>query len=244
MKYSFNNVDINYINYGNKSGKDVVLLHGWGQNIQMMRPLGDGLSKNYNVYIIDLPGHGLSNEPDFAWEHLDFVKALNAMFKSLKIKKPVLVGHSFGGELSLLYASLYDVEKVVVLDSPFRPIIKKLPLRTRILKIAKKMPFLKRFEEFAKRHLGSQEYRNATPIMRDILVKSVNNDLTEDVKKIEASTLIIWGECDDTVPLEDAYELEKLIKDAGVVVYERCSHYAYLERLGQTINVIKTFIGG
>ena len=49
---------------------------------------------------------------------------------------------------------------------------------------------------------------------------------------------------DEAVPIEDAYELESLISDSGVVVYEGCTHYAYLERLPQTIKVIKSFIGG
>lgn len=244
MKYLFNDISINYINYGNKKGKDVILLHGWGQNIEMMKPVGDLLSKDYNIYIIDLPGHGLSDEPTYAWQHSDFVEALNKMFKSLKIKKPILIGHSFGGEISLLYASIYDVDKLIVLDSPFRPIIKKLSLKTRILKFAKKIPVLNKLEDFAKKHIGSKEYRTATPVMREILVNSVNNDLTNDVKKITAPTLIIWGELDDTVPLDDAYALEKLIKDAGVVVYDGCTHYAYLERLNQTINILKSFLGG
>ena len=79
-------------------------------------------------------------------------------------------------------------------------------------------------------------------MMRKVLVSTVNLDLTEDVKKIKCPTLIIWGSLDEAVPLEAAYELEKLIKDSGVVVYEECSHYAYLERLNQVINVIKVFI--
>ena len=68
--------------------------------------------------------------------------------------------------------------------------------------------------------------------------------MNKDVKKITSPTLIIWGELDDTVPLEDAYALEKLISDAGVVVYDGCTHYAYLERLNQTINILKSFLGG
>lgn len=244
MKYLVNDVEINYINYGNKSGRDVVLLHGWGQNIEMMKPLGDGISSEYNIYIIDLPGHGNSSEPKFAWRLIDYAEALNKMFKELKIKKPVLVGHSFGGEISLLYSSMYEAEKVVVLDSPFRPIIKKLSLKTKILKTAKKIPVLSKFENFAKKHIGSTEYKMATPIMREILVNSVNTDLTDEVKKIKIPTLIIWGTNDDTVPLEDAYALEKLISDVGVIPYEGCTHYAYLERLGQTINILKSFIGG
>ena len=80
--------------------------------------------------------------------------------------------------------------------------------------------------------------------MRKILVDHVNLDITEDVKKIKCPTLIIWGTNDEEVPLEDAYELEKLIRDAAVIEYPGCSHYAYLENLGQTVKIIKNFIGG
>ena len=79
-------------------------------------------------------------------------------------------------------------------------------------------------------------------MMRDILVDTVNLDITEDVKKITCPTLIVWGSNDEQVSIEDAYLLEKLIKDAGVVEYPGCSHYAYLENLGQTINVLNSFL--
>ena len=138
MNIKIDDVLINYENYGDKNGVDVVLLHGWGQNIQMMRPLGERI-RNANVYIFDLPGFGGSSEPSEAWTLNDYVELLHKLFKKLKINKPVLIGHSFGGELSLLYASLYEVEKVVVLDSPYRPIKKKLTLKQKMLKVAKKI---------------------------------------------------------------------------------------------------------
>lgn len=244
MKYLYKDMEINYTNYGNEKGKEIILLHGWGQNIEMMRPVGNGLDKDFNIYIIDLPGHGNSSSLTESLQIIDFVEILKEMFEYLKIKKPILIGHSFGGEVSLLYASKYEVEKVVVFDSPFKPIIKKISLKTKLLKLAKKIPGLNKLENFAKRHMGSEEYRSATPIMRETLVNSVNTDLTEDMKKIKVPTLIIWGTNDDAVPLEDAYDLEKLISDAGVVEYEGCTHYAYLERLQQTINVLKNFLGG
>ena len=78
--------------------------------------------------------------------------------------------------------------------------------------------------------------------MRKIMVEHVNLDLTEEVKKINCPTLLVWGTMDTAVPVERAYELEKLIKDAGVVIYEGCTHYAYLERLNQTINVLWNFL--
>ena len=242
--YKVNNVNINYINYGNKERKDIVFLHGWGQNIQMMKMLADPLSKENNIVIVDLPGFGESTEPTYDWMVDDYVEAIKSLLESLKIKKPILVGHSFGGKISLLYSSKYEVEKLVVLGSPYKKEIEKLSLKTKMLKAAKKVPVLNKLEGFAKKHIGSTDYRNASEIMRKILVNTVNYDISSNLSKIKCPTLIIWGTNDEAVPIEDAYELEKIIKDAAVIEYEGCSHYAYLERLNQTVNVLRSFIGG
>ncbi|MBP3461748.1 MAG: alpha/beta hydrolase [Bacilli bacterium] len=240
--FNYQDIKINYINYGKKNSDSLVFLHGWGQNIEMMKMLADPFEDDFNIVIIDLPGHGKSEEPKRVYTLYDYVDCINELLKSLKIKNPILIGHSFGGKLSLLYASKYDVKKLVLLASPYKKEIKKLSLKTKILKTAKKIPILNKFEDFAKKHIGSTDYKNASPIMRQILVEHVNLDITEEVKKIKCSTLIIWGTNDLEVPVEEAYELEKLIKDSGVVIYEGCTHYAYLERLGQTINVLKSFL--
>ena len=81
-------------------------------------------------------------------------------------------------------------------------------------------------------------------MMRKILVETVNLDIREDVKKIKAPTFIFWGTNDEAVPVEDAKELESLIPDAGLVIYEGCTHYAYLEMLPQVIKVIRIFLEG
>ena len=78
--------------------------------------------------------------------------------------------------------------------------------------------------------------------MRKIMVEHVNLDITEQLKNIKCPTLIVWGTLDDAVPIERAHELEQLIPDAGLVVYEGCTHYAYLERLNQTVNVLWNFL--
>ena len=245
MYKTINNVNLNYINYGNKQKDTIVFLHGWGQNIEMMRPIADPFQKDFNIIIVDLPGHGQSSEPTYAWELYDFVSCIHELLESLKIKNPpILVGHSFGGKISLLYASTYAVKKLVLFGSPFRKEIKKPSLKTKVLKKLKTVPGLNKLEEFAKKHMGSVDYRNASPIMREILVGTVNLDIENEISKIKAPTLIIWGDLDEAVPLERAYELEKLISDSAVIVYEGCTHYAYLERLGQTINILKSFLGG
>lgn len=78
--------------------------------------------------------------------------------------------------------------------------------------------------------------------MKQVLVKTVNEDLSSDAIKIKAPTILIYGDMDDEVPEEDTKEYEKLIDDCGLIMYEGCTHYAYLERLNQTINIIGNFI--
>lgn len=236
-----NSVNLHYDEYGSINDKTLVFLHGWGQNIAMMEPLAKPFKNDYHIIIVDLPGFGDSSEPDTIWSVFDYADCLNKLFKQLNVDKPILLGHSFGGKIALAYSSKYEVEKLIVFGSPFRKEIQKLSLKTRFLKRVKKLPGMERVASFAKRHIGSTDYKNASNRMREILVNSVNLDITDDVKKIKCPTLIVWGTNDQAVNIKEAYELEKLISNAGVVEYPGCSHYAYLENINQTINVLNSF---
>lgn len=239
--FKYNGININYKDYGNKDGLPIVYLHGWGQNIQMMEPIANPLVKTHHLIILDLPGFGESDEPETAWTLDEYVEMLHTLLERLKIDKPNLIGHSFGGKISLLYASKYEVDKLMLLASPFKVKIKKPSKKVQLLKKAAQIPGLGKLAESMKKHIGSTDYKNASPIMRDILVKHVNTDLTESAKNIKCPTFIIWGTNDEAVPVEDAHELESLIKDSGLAIYEGCTHYAYLERLGQTNAIIASF---
>lgn len=240
--YKYNGININYKDFGNFKGTPIVLLHGWGQNIEMMLPIAKPFEKTHRLIIIDLPGFGESDQPNYPWSLDDYVEMINSLLEKLDIKRPNLIGHSFGGKISILYATKYPVDRMILLSSPYKVKIKKPSLKVRILKKAQKLPFLGKFAEKMKTRLGSTDYRNANPLMRNILVKHVNTDLTELAKNIKCPTFIIWGEKDLDVPVSDAYELEKIIKDSGLVVYENCGHYAYLERLAQTNAIIASFM--
>lgn len=237
-----NNVNINYERYNKGGGNPLIFLHGWGQNIEMMLPIAKPFIKDHDVIIIDLPGFGKSDEPTYPWTVLDYVEMLHTLIKNLNLKNVSLIGHSYGGKISLLYASKYDVQKLVLLASPYKKEIQKESLKLKTLRALKKVPGLKKLENFAKKHIGSADYKNASPIMRETLVNTVNLDITEDAKKVKAPTLLIWGTNDEAVSIDEAYELENIIKDAGLVIYEGLTHYAYLEDLGKTINVLKSFL--
>lgn len=232
------NININYKQYG--EGKDIVLLHGWGQNIQMMEPLGDLFEKRFKITIVDLPGFGLSSEPETVLTVYDYVEILKELFDYLKIKKPILMGHSFGGRLSIIYSSKYEVEKLVLFGSPcVRHEYKSF--KQSVLKTIKKIKILNPLANKLKKYIGSTDYKNATPMMRDILVKTVNEDLSECAKLIKCPTLLIWGDNDLAVPVNEAHEIEDLIEDSALIVLPG-THYCYLENLSRIENILNSFL--
>lgn len=240
MKINIKDLNVNYIQYG--EGKDILLLHGWGQNIEMMKPLGDRLEKDYRVTIIDLPGFGDSEEPKEVWDVNDYCLMVEELLKKIKVKKPTMIGHSFGGRVSIVYASRNEVEKVILFGSPCIRKEEKLSFKVKVLKFLKKVPLVNKLEGFAKRHIGSRDYKNASDMMRKILVETVNKDLSEYAKKITVPTLLIWGDNDTEESVEKAKELETIMQDAGLIVFPNSSHYAYLENIVQVVKIIKEFV--
>lgn len=239
MKIKVKNVLVNYIQYG--EGKDILLLHGWGQNIEMMKILGDNFSDSFRITILDFPGFGESSEPEDIWSIKDYSDMLEEFIKELNIKKPIIMGHSFGGRVAIRYSANHPIEKLVLFGSPCIRHNTELPLSVKILKGIKKLPGMDKIGEFAKNFIGSRDYKAASPVMRQILVNVVNEDLSSFAKDIEEPTLLIWGEQDTEAPVEDAKELEGIMIDAALIVLPG-THYAYVENLGQVVNILNNFI--
>ena len=73
--------------------------------------------------------------------------------------------------------------------------------------------------------------------MRRTFVKVISEDLTGLYGQIRQSTLLIWGDQDTDTPLWMGKEMEKRIPDAGLVIFEGGTHFAYLEQV-QRFNTI------
>jgi pimeloyl-ACP methyl ester carboxylesterase len=88
---------------------------------------------------------------------------------------------------------------------------------------------------------GSADYRNATPIMRQCLVKAVNEDLTELLPKIKQDTLLIWGDKDTATPIEDARLMEEKIPSSGLAVLKGAGHFSFLEQPNIFRNIMRSY---
>lgn len=240
MKKNIRNMDIHYIQYGSEDGKNIVLLHGWGQNIEMMQPLGNNF-QDYHITILDFPGFGESSELSNSLTIYDYVEILEELLEELHIHRPIIMGHSFGGRVAILYASRNATEKLVLFGSPCIRHSHK-SWKENLLKSIKKIPGFNQLGEYAKKYIGSTDYRNASPIMRETLVNVINEDLSSYAKKIQCPTLLIWGTNDTEAPIEEARELESLLIDGGLVELSGYTHYAYLEALPQVTDILRNFL--
>ncbi|WP_416197560.1 MAG: Pimeloyl-ACP methyl ester carboxylesterase [Sporanaerobacter sp.] len=253
MKVNIEGIDINYIVEGN--GPNVLLLHGWGANIDTMMPIFNLLVKNFRVYAIDFPGFGQSEEPREVFGVYDYARITKKFIDNFNMDEVILIGHSFGGRVSIVLSSQYKnlVKKMILIDSagliPKRGAKYYIKVYSfKVLRALYNTLFFwvdkkERMEKFYKK-FGSTDYQNSSGIMRKILVKVVNEDLKPLLKEIEASTLLIWGDKDTATPLYMGKIMENEIRDSGLVVLEGAGHYSYLDSFGRFSIILETFLLG
>ena len=248
-RYKYNGIELSYSIEG--EGDAVVLLHGWGCDKSIWKSSIEALRSNFRVVAVDFAGFGASEEPETIWGVEEYTCSVEALLKELNIQSPTLVGHSFGGRVSILYASRNEVRSVILTDaagvkprrsfSYYRKVYTyKLLKRALPLLIGEKKAQMLLDQRRAKS--GSSDYNRATPMMRAILSKCVNEDLCYAMPKISAPTLLFWGDMDTATPISDAHKMAKLIPDAGLVVAEGAGHFAFLERPELWLTALKSFL--
>lgn len=233
------------------SGNPLILMHGWGCNHSTVASIAAVASRTHTVYNLDLPGFGQSPEPGGVWGVDSYTAIVEGFAKKLGLDRPVLIGHSFGGRIGLLFASRNDVDKLILVDAagvkPRRTL--KYWLKVYSFKASKFLirTFLSseraaRIIENRRKKAGSSDYASATPVMRAILSRCVGEDLCHVMGSIKAPTLLVWGENDTATPLADALKMKRLIPEAGLVSFPGCGHYSFLDNPRQFAAVLSSFL--
>ncbi len=253
---TFSEVKIHYEQLG-QGDRNVLLLHGWGCSTKHFEPIARELSKNYHVTMIDFPAHGLSERPPKPWGVPEFAEMTAELIEELQIAPVDIIAHSFGARVAIyLAATRPELVKRLVLtgaaglkDVPTEAQKKKsaaFQKKKAMLEKLKRVPFLKTAVENAQEALrkkyGSADYNALDAEMRKTFVKIISQDLSEYLPKIQASTLLVFGEKDTATPLWMGQRMEKEIPDAGLVVLENDDHFAYLRQWPRFVTVVKTFL--
>lgn len=245
-------IAVNYIEEG--EGDVILLLHGWGANISLYSGIVNTLKQSNRVIALDMPGFGKTPEPEVSWCVDDYVDFVIDFINSFGIKRLSVVVHSFGGRVFFKMNARenlpFTFEKAVLIDSagilPKKSFRQKLSLRcykmARSIMSTKILHFLyPDAVEDMRRKRGSEDYNSATPIMRETLVKVVNEDLESYIPLVKCPTLLIWGDLDTATPLSDAKRMEELIEDCGLIVCEGAGHFCFAQQTAKVHSALEVF---
>ena len=261
MKTIINGLNINYIDEG--SGPLLMMLHGWGSNIELFKGVIDYAKAKYHVVAMDMPGFGKSDEPKEPMDVDDYVNFVLAFIKELypSEKEIIFLGHSMGGRIIIkLTSGMHDgritadfkVPKIVLTDAAGVKPVKSAAQnkRTKRYKFYKniitKTGIAKAFPgtlDALQKKVGSADYAAASPIMRQSLVKVVNEDLVPYMPSVTMPALLIWGDQDTATPLSDGKKMEELMPEAGLAVINGVGHYSFLENPVLYNKILGSFLG-
>lgn len=207
-----------------KTGPDprVLALHGWGRTRADWLPALGGVA----ALAVDLPGFGASPPPPTGWGSRDYAELLAPL---LADGGWTVAGHSFGGRVAVQLAAGWPdlVSKVVLTGVPLlrRTTSSSAPLGFRLAKKANSLGLLSdaKMEE-QRRKRGSADYRAAEGVMRDTLVRLVNEDYRDLLPGIEAPVEMVWGAHDTAAPMEMARAALELLPAATLTVSETSGH--------------------
>ncbi len=219
----------------NSNEPKICFLHGWGRSSNDFSKI----SSKFESIAIDLPGFGKSEEPETSMNPKEYAEYLTILIPDTV---EVLVGHSFGGKIAIHMSFIKEFKKLVLIGTP---LIRKNPnmninIRLNLYKFLNSLNFIsdKSVEKLKNKH-GSDDYKNATGIMRDTLVKTVNDDLSELLPKVNTKVELIWGENDTVIPLSIGEEANTKLKESKLTVMKNEGHNMLKSKPDEIIRVLK-----
>jgi pimeloyl-ACP methyl ester carboxylesterase len=188
--------------------------------------------RSLNAVAVDLAGFGAAPPPATAWGSVDYATSVAPILDEMAAPI-VVVGHSLGGRvaLQLALARPERLHGLVLTGVPLFPRrgARRPSRRFRLLRRLKAFELVSNERmEAARRRYGSQDYAAASGIMRETLVRLVNEDYAHDLARLTVPTALVWGSDDDAVPLEVAERAAGAITDATLVVVAGADHFVPL----------------
>jgi len=256
---------IHYKYYDRGSGPALLLLHGMFGDHQDWAPVLDPLAARYRLLAVDLPGFGDSEKPHGDYTAERFVEALDGLRAELGIDRLTAVGNSFGGVVALLYtlARPERVERLVLVSSggfhrysrreklfhsarlsevalrTLTPPVQGALLRALFVNPSEASEQYIEKQNAKLRRPDYPEYvRAASSSIRMVM----NTYLLDRVSEIECPVLLVWGEQDAVVPIEEARAALERLRDGRLVVLPRCGHAPQLDCPARFVSTLDEFM--
>lgn len=202
----------------------VLALHGWRRSRDDFAQVLAG----FDALAVDLPGFGASPPPPAAWGAADYADALMSVVDAMA-GPVVLVGHSFGGRVAVHLASSHPepIAGVVLAGVPLVRLRPSPPpsLGFRVARLLNRWRLLSDERmEARRRRSGSDDYRAASGVMRDIFVRLVNESYEDELRNIRCAVELVWGRDDAAAPVAVAERAAELLARPSLTVIPGAGH--------------------
>lgn len=233
-----NGLRLSYAEQGANRGTPLILLPGIADSWRIFEPLLAELPKNVHAYALSPRGYGNSDRPTTGYRTQDFREDLRLFMDALQIPKAIIVGASSGGFAARSFAATHPERAagLVLLDSPATLAGRPNPFAE--LKDPINPVFVKGFAESVLSRSAPAEAL-ASMIAENLKVparvwQENSNGLLEEkfpgeLAKIQAPTLIVWGDRDPIITDEDQLALAEAIKGSKLIAHPGSGHMLYWE---------------
>lgn len=255
-------LDIHYYEGGKADRPTIVMIHGFGANRDNWLRFARFFTTDYHVIALDLPGFGESSKPDASYDVGTQADRLQEFLHTLGLEKVHLIGNSMGGHIAALYAARHpqEVLTLALLDNAGVTSPRKSEMFERVERgeanplVVRKAEDFQALMEFVfvdppplpdalKRHFAEQSMANSEHYDRifDQLIHQYI-PLEPELSKIQAPTLLLWGDQDRVLDVSSIEVMQPLLRDPTVVIMKDCGHAPMIERAEETADHYRAFL--
>jgi len=249
---------------GPKEAPAVILLHGFGASLHTWEAWAQALASNHRVIRLDLPGSGLS-PPDPSGDYTDArtMQLLIALMDQRGLARASVVGHSIGGRIAWTFAAHHPerVDKLVLIapdgfaSAGFeygQP--PEVPAAVKLMRYVLPKPLLRMslVPAYADPKTLTDEmttrYHDLMlgPGSRDALIARMEQTTLVDpvpwLRRIQAPTLLLWGEQDAMIPFGNSADYMKAIANVTLVALPGVGHVPQEEAAERGLAAVKAFL--
>ena len=200
--------------------KDIIFLHGWGSNKDIMKNVFSPYLSDFRHIYIDLPGFGKTVNK-YPLKTSDYAKITDEFLKLLNSSKDIIAGHSYGGKV----ATLLNPQNLVLLSSA--GILEEKPFDVK-LKIALSRFLNKLGLSKITKSFRSKDVNTMSENMYATFKNVVNEDFTSHFSNFSNNALIFWGEKDVATSIQSGEKIASLIKKSTFISYDG-DHYFFAQ---------------
>ncbi len=225
VQYKQHTFSISYEILNPSAHYDIIFLHGWGSNKNLMKRAFDSQLGQFRHIYIDMPGFGNST-CNMALTTEDYATILESFISMIEADKMIVLGHSFGGKV----ATLLNPEFLVLVGSAGILVPKPFKIRAKIaLFKLLKLTGLTQLRRF----FVAPDAQGLSQPMYETFKSVVNEDFSEKFRAYKGKALLCFGHQDTATPMWTAHKIAELISDSRVVEFDG-DHYFFLEQ-GATV---------